>query len=96
MKIKRTLIGSEYNKTYYTRSFEEIDSVPEIGDEYDGGIVVETYKYWDSEFTGEDRPRDDGYYEYYKITLKYYPGEDDEFEDEKNIAVWQEYSFDEG
>jgi hypothetical protein len=95
MKIRRSLVGSEYHNTYYHRDFKVLDKLPEIGEEYDGGIVIDIHEFRNTEFTGEDRAYDDGYYDYYRLNIKYYPGEEDEFEDEQYVAIWREYDFDE-
>jgi hypothetical protein len=72
-----------------------LDKLPEIGEEYNGGVITYIHEFTSTEFTGEDRAYDDGYYNYYRLDIKYYPGEDDEFDAEEHVAIWEEYSFDE-
>jgi hypothetical protein len=95
MKINRTMVKNEYRNSYCNRSFDVIDSLPIVGSEYDNGVVSDIYEYRDTDFTGADRAYDEGYYEYYRLDITYYPDTEDEFEDSVFVAVWCEYSFDE-
>ncbi len=101
MTVSRSVVKSEYHNTYVNRNFEVVDKLPELNvAESDDGNYVKMYtdviEYSGSDFCGEDRSYDEGYYRYYRLTYSYWYDENGEKEDQSDdnyeyVAVWENF-----
>lgn len=101
--IKRSMLASEYHNTYINRAFEQIDELPHLNVSYtDDGEYAKIYtdcmEYSDSDFCGQDRPYDYGYFRYYRLTYTDgYLNEEGKFEEDSTdnyeyVVVFEEYN----
>ena len=100
MKIERSILTSEYHNTYRTKSFDVVEKLPKLNeviaeDEKYRKMYTDCSEYSGSDFCGEDRSYDDGYYKYYRLNYTaWYENENGEKEDENTdnyeyVAVFE-------
>lgn len=100
MVISRCMVTSDYHNTYHKQSFQVVERLPNLNEVIDDceskKVYTDCIEYSTSDFTGEDRSYDEGYYRYYRLTYSFWY-ENDEKEDSNTeyyeyYAVFEKYS----